>query len=371
MEEGKQDKEKRDLMGRIGFVVFAAGLLVSPMLIRLADSLWGRRTTGALGWSLCSFALLLVLSLCAIHIRKSRIVRAFSVIALLVLSASLILRLSVSTGPTVPAARFSAYLILSYLFYLAFRKTFQDLGTHLLGGLFCVGVGLGEQIIMRAVPWANSSFMDLIVVAAASVAGALLWGAILFPDELESRVRPRSWVRFLYCAAVIVLLTNALLSLTIMGHSIRDTRIGEFRSHYSRSKLERKQKSWNFSPPPKSLLKSTFTRFEDTYKKEAFHHVGERDRFMAQGDSLKAYKENLIIERYYTPVAVGHGVRLDARTAGELAEAAGEQSNTYYHLSGPQYIQAWLPEIASWFLAVIASLLLIIWGEFIRIKRGI
>jgi hypothetical protein len=87
-----------------------------------------------------------------------------------------------------------------------------------------------------------------------------------------------------------------------VGHEISDDRFGRFVSRYSAAQLDvlaaERTTRWATNPP---LARQRLTR-EDQYRSEGEAHARARNAAWDSGDVATAWRENLILERYYAPV---------------------------------------------------------------------
>jgi hypothetical protein len=162
------------------------------------------------------------------------------------------------------------------------------------------------------VPGRAGEWHDVLFDAAATGCGLLLCLA------LDTRARQQggaSGVRLGLRAAAVVVLLGAFFGTVHLGSEIRDPEIGAFRSRFSLARLRLaegvREYAWDGGPPP---AVGRYGR-EDQYEAEALWHVRRRNFGMdadRKGDPVEldvAWRENLILERYFTVV-------LDAAAAG-------------------------------------------------------
>ena len=103
---------------------------------------------------------------------------------------------------------------------------------------------------------------------------------------------------------------------------------------------------------------------EDEYLSEALWHLQERNRAWGAGDVFTAWRENLILERYFTPAldvpsfAAAAPPRWPARQREETAGRVGTDPGIYVSRAAPYPIYTW-PPLAFWSL-VAASVAAII-----------
>jgi hypothetical protein len=87
-----------------------------------------------------------------------------------------------------------------------------------------------------------------------------------------------------------------------MGYDVRDPRIGTFRSRYSAAQLAELSRDraarWAADPP---VVLRRLSR-EDQYLSEGLWHVQRRNTAWDAGELGTAWRENLILETFYSPV---------------------------------------------------------------------
>ena len=145
-----------------------------------------------------------------------------------------------------------------------------------------------------------------------------------------------------------------------VGHEIRDPTIGTFTSIYSEAELhahatERAQR-WATAPP----IDRTRLAREDQYRTEGIQHVQERNRTWERGNVEAAWRENLILERYYAPVLKhGHAWPAEQHRDAE-AGATPAAEGSYQSAAYPYRIYTWTTvQVWSGILCAVALVLLV------------
>jgi hypothetical protein len=107
--------------------------------------------------------------------------------------------------------------------------------------------------------------------------------------------------------AVTLALVVAFAFTVHVAHEVRDPDIGTFVSRYNAAQLAASAADragrWRTSPP---VTIRNFSR-DDQYLSEGLWHVQRRNEAWGRGDIGAAWRENLILEKFFAPV-------LDART---------------------------------------------------------
>lgn len=133
-------------------------------------------------------------------------------------------------------------------------------------------------------------------------------------------------------AAVTVLAAAGFVACAHLGHRVEDPVTGSFLSYHSAEELARardeRARRWPSDPPPAPAP----LVLEDYFLTEAGAHVQARNTAWEAGDLAGAWRENLILERWYTPFldlssfATGQPHRwppVQRRHAADAAAAAG------------------------------------------------
>jgi hypothetical protein len=161
-------------------------------------------------------------------------------------------------------------------------------------------VGLADEWVQWLVPLRIGDVRDVGLNLGAAATG-LVFAASLWPPAAASAPPARARRRLALLAAAALLAFAAFFHCAHLGYEIEDTAIGRFRSYFSRERLlalrDRRTGEWArrpLGPPP--LL-----GVEDFFRTEAGWHVQHRNVSRERGDAFHAWKENLILETYYTP----------------------------------------------------------------------
>jgi hypothetical protein len=256
----------------------------------------------------------------------------------------------------VERVHFVEYGLITFLFYRACRPA-GDASIMVLPALAGLGVGTIEEWFQWFIPARIGEVRDVFLNGAAIASGLLFSAAIDPPDAFAARLRPGSAARIVRGAAAAILLFAAFVDTVHLGHEIEDPGLGRFRSRYDREELlaEARERTarWRTDPP----LTLRRLSAEDQYLSEAVTHVQRRNDAWAEGDAFAAWRENLILERYYAPVldtpsyvsAGGHrwpaSQRADAQgRAGEGADYTSD-AHPYPILTWPRGL-VWVAALA-------------------------
>ncbi len=247
--------------------------------------------------------ILAVLVLVVVRIREHRLRRYGLLIVALALMSLQLFGLN-RDDPRVNAVErihFLFYGGIAYLYFAAFRRR-----GVLNAVLLAFGASLIVAVMDESVQWffANRTgeVMDVLLNAYATVVGLLV--SLAFDVRgAQGSARPklelRLMGRMLACDLVLV---AAFIHFAHLGYSLEDEGIGRFRSYFTLEQLEEigeaRLRSWAEEKPwPERSLDR-----EDQYRREAERRVQHRNASFERGDFYQAWKENLILEKYYQPV---------------------------------------------------------------------
>ena len=230
-------------------------------------------------------------------------------------------------------------------------------------------VGTAEEWLQWFIPNRVGELRDIFLNLAAILSGLLFSAGVEPAERFEPAIGRRSAPRVLRMAAVTVLALAAFFHSVHLGYVVVDPGIGAFTSRYSSDQLpalqREKSEEWKVHPPP--LVLRRISR-EDQYLSEGLAHVRWRNRQWDAGKHDVAWNENLILEKYFSPVLdtptyegkAGHRWPVEQR-----ADAAGRAANfaattPYVSAAYPYRIYTWRKSVFwSAVLAVTAALLIV------------
>jgi hypothetical protein len=196
---------------------------------------------------------------------------------------------------------FVEYGLLAALFYSAAFPA--DDGSILMLPVFAaVATGVADEWFQWFVPIRAGELRDILLDAAASVCGVLFAVSLRPPPRLTLRLHRRGAVRVLICAVATLAVLAAFVGTVHVGYEVHDPDIGMFVSRYTSDQLEALSRErahrWRAEPPV------TIHRFgrEDQYLSEGLWHVQRRNTAWEHDDLTLAWRENLILEKYFAPV---------------------------------------------------------------------
>ena len=210
-----------------------------------------------------------------------------------------------STGdPAIDAVErvhFIEYGAIAVLFYRVWRRA-GDLSTIVLPLLCGFIVGTLDEWLQWFIPYRVGEMHDVFLNLTALACGVLFGIALEPPPAFTLRSRGRAPARIGIAAAAAVLVFAAFVSSVHLGYSHHIDGIGRFQSHYTVEQLNASQAErsarWRSQPP---IGIPRLSR-EDQYLDEGLWHVRERNLRWDNGDVTAAWHENLILERFFTPV---------------------------------------------------------------------
>jgi hypothetical protein len=257
---------------------------------------------------------------------------------------------------------FVEYGAIAWLFYRAWRPaSAEGVGGASLGDgasviwplLAGILVGIVDESVQAFIPGrvgeAHDIFLNTVAVGcglcfAASVdpparLGLPLWRAV---------VRPIA-----YGVSAVILAFAAFFHAVHLGHQVYEPDIGVFWSHYDAVTLiaasAGRATRWRTNPPTELRRLSR----EDQYLSEGLWHVQERNRAWGAGDPFSAWRENVILERFYAPMldtptfASRTPPRWPAQQRDDTAARVGSDPGIYVSRAAPYPIYTWSP-IAFW-----------------------
>ena len=240
----------------------------------------------------------LTLPYAVVRIRDRHLVR-YGLLALAAIAGSSF-ALANALSPT-ESFHFIEYGVLGLLFYRAFRPA-DDVSMLVLPLVAGTMAGTLDEWFQWFIPVRAGEARDIVLNAVASVCGMLVALGVEPPDHLALRLQPGSGRRIgAWMAAGLAVFVGFFLTVHV-GYDVNDPLVGSFRSRYSaealtRAALERAER-WRSRPP---VVQPALWR-EDQYLTEGLWHVRRRNDAWTAGDIVTAWRENLILERFYGPV---------------------------------------------------------------------
>ncbi len=252
----------------------------------------------------------------------------------------------------VERVHFVEYGLIAVLFYRAF-KHHADPSIVVLPVLAGFTVGTLDEWLQWFVPVrvgeAHDVFLNLVSIGC----GVLFAVALQPPASMTMRLAPASLRRTGIAASLVWLVFATFVSQVHLGYAIDEPGVGRFHSHYLPSRLDVLQAEraarWQ-TDPPRTLRRLSR---EDQYLDEGLWHV--RRRNLTAPD--EAWRENLILERYFAPVldtptyASPAGNRWPPAQRAELLARVGATGTGFVSAAEPYPIVAW-PKALFWIVTL-------------------
>jgi VanZ family protein len=258
----------------------------------------------------------------------------------------------------VERVHFVEYGFIAFLFYRAF-KHHDDLSIIVLPLLAGFMVGTLDEWLQWFIPVRVGETHDVLLNLVSIGCGVLFALALQPPAAFTRRLAPASLRRIGACAAFVWLVFAAFVSQVHLGHAIDEPAVGRFHSHYTPARLDALQADrtarWKTDPPRELRRLSR----EDQYLDEGLWHVRRRNLT----EPAEAWRENLILERYYAPVldtptyASPGGNRWPAEQRADLETRVGATPMVFTSTAEPYPIVTW-PQAIFWPVALAIALLL-------------
>jgi VanZ family protein len=319
-------------------------------------------------------ALLAALAWALARIRAHRLLR-YGAIALAFAAGAAYSYATDSPDPAVRAVEhfhFVEFGLITFLFYRAWRDRL-DFSALLLPALAAFVAGIADEAMQWFVPARVGELRDVWLNGVAIACGLLFGAGFDPPAPFKAGWRPGSLTMAANALAVTVVALAAFIHLVHLGVEIRDAAFGAFGSRYTAAQLASlgadRAGAWKTAPP--TTRPPRHSR-EDQYMTEGLQHVQARNTAWDAGDAFTAWRENLILEKWFAPVldtpsyvsAAGHrwspGHRADAEARVKGTESRGFVSRAYpYPLYYWPGFRLWAGALALAGLLVIAGMGLI------------
>jgi VanZ family protein len=312
-------------------------------------------------------ALVAAIAMAFLRIRERRRFRLLVMAGAFVIGA--VYTSLLSTGDTtidaVERFHFVEYGAIAVLFYRVWRPA-ADLSTLLLPVLCGLAVGTLDEWLQWFIPYRVGETKDVLLNLTAIVCGLLFGVALEPPRDFTWRLRPVSARRLALVTSMVIVVFAGFIHSVHLGHELHADGIGRFKSGYTMDELEALQGDrdarWRADPPVGLRRLSR----EDQYLDEALWHVRERNRRWDEGDITTAFHENLILERFFTPV-LDHrtyvspdGVRWAPAQRADAAARGGGGAG-FISRAEPRPILAWNKTLY-WTGILAAALVLVVTG---------
>lgn len=294
----------------VASIVSATIVLASPFMGQLQSFL--RRSLSTRNYVLLFgvgvlVAVCLAVLIALVRIRARRAARLALLVAALLIGGSYMWAAG-TPYPEVNAVErvhFVEYGLIAFLFYRASlpRRSLgegeaADPSIVVLPLLAAFMVGTLDEWLQWFIPVRVGEAHDVLLNLVSIGCGVLFALALQPPASFTMRLANRSLRRMGLLAALVWLVFATFVSQVHLGHAIDERGIGRFHSHYTPSRLDTLQGDraarWKAAAP------LTLRRLsqEDQYLDEGLWHVRRRNLT----DPIEAWRENMILERYFSPV---------------------------------------------------------------------
>lgn len=302
----------------------------------------------------------LLVALAVARVRERRALRYGAMGAAVALAAAY----AFATGSMDPnifwveAIHFIQYGIITFLFYRVWRDR-GDCSSLVVPFVAAFIVGIAEEGYQWFLPARVGELKDVWLNGVAIGCGLLFSLGAAPLASFSRRWSPGSPGLVLRAAAVAVLALAAFVHVVHLGVEIGDPDAGVFDSRYTAAQLKAldqdRAAAWKASPP---LVRPPRFSREDQFMTEGLQHVQARNKAWEAGRADTAWRENLILERYFpsvldTPSYVaknGHRWSAEHRADAE-ARVAGSAGSAYVSAAYPYPLYSWSP-IWLWILAM-------------------
>jgi VanZ family protein len=305
------------------------------------------------------------------RIRSRRLLR-YATIALAFATGAAYSYATDSTDPSVRAVEhfhFVEFGLITFCYYRAWRDRL-DLSALLLPALAAFVVGIADEAVQWFIPARVGELRDVWLNGVAIGCGLLFGVGFEPPAPFRIGWRPGSSARTANALAVVVVALAAFVYLVHLGEEIRDPAVGRFGSRYSGAELAAmgadRAARWKAEPP---LTRPPRLSREDQYMTEGLQHVQARNAAWDAGDAFTAWRENLILEKWFAPVLdtpsyvsrTGHRWSPEHRAGAEV-RTKGTEERSFISRAYPYPLFYW-PPFRVWLFAVVAAGLLVLLGQ--------
>lgn len=273
-----------------------------------------------------------------------------------------------STGePAIDAVErvhFVEYGLIAVLFYRVWSRA-GDVSTIVLPMFSGFIVGTLDEWLQWFIPYRVGEMHDVLLNLTALACGVLFGIALEPPPTFSVRSDVRARARIGLAAAVAVLVFAAFVSSVHLGYTHDVEGIGQFQSQHTLEELNDAQanrmKRWRTEPP---VGIRRFSR-EDQYLDEGLWHVRERNLRWDTGDIMAAWHENLILERFFTPVldlptyASMTGTRWPPEHRADAETRKTPTTTPFISSAAPRTIYPW-PKTMYWLVIGAIALMLVL-----------
>jgi VanZ family protein len=247
----------------------------------------------------------------------------------------------------VERVHFVEYGLIAFLFYRVWKDA-GDVSSLILPLLAAFVVGTFDEWLQWFIPVRVGEAHDVFLNLTSIVCGLLFGVALQPPDAFSWRPRSGTLRRVGLAAGMVWLVFATFVSQVHLGYENAVEGIGRFRSHYSTDRLGELQQDrlarWSADPP--RVLRRLSQ--EDQYLDEGLWHIRQRNR---AEQPAEAWRENLILERYFAPVldiptyATPEATRWPSEQRVNMEAAGGIAATPFVSAAEPYPIVAWRKDL--------------------------
>jgi glycerophosphoryl diester phosphodiesterase len=316
---------------------------------------------GVIGVSLIAAA-----GLALARVREQRVTR-YGAMALALVAAATYATLTGSPDPAVRAVEhfhFVEYGAVTLLFYRVWRDR-ADVSALIAPAAAAFIVGVAEEGYQWFLPARVGELKDVWLNGVAIGCGLLFSVSAAPMPAFRRRWAPDAIRLTTRTLAVSSIALAGFIHMVHLGVAISDPEAGTFVSRYSRDELAALARSraaaWKAAPP---LVRPPRLSREDQFMTEGVQHVQARNAAWTAGQAFVAWRENLILERYYPSVldtpsyvaSAGHRWAAVQRADAE-ARVAGTATRPFESAAYPYPVYLW-PPFWLWFVSAAAAAVL-------------
>ena len=201
----------------------------------------------------------------------------------------------------VERVHFVEYGLLAVLFFRVWRAR-GDVSTFIAPAMACMIVAFADEWLQWFVPGRVGEIRDVGLDVVAIGCGLLFAVALAPPVRVVPRLTQRPAFGLAALSAATILAGASFIAAIHLGYA---NQLGSstWRSRFSISELNRlsreRNERWSHGGAPRTLRRLSR---EDQYLAEGIWHVQRRNEAAGAGNTLAAWRENLILEQFYSPV---------------------------------------------------------------------
>jgi VanZ family protein len=315
-------------------------------------------------------ALMTALAWALARIRSHRLPR-YAVITLAFAAGAAYSYATDSPDPAIRAVEhfhFVEFGLITFLYYRAWRARL-DLSAIVLPVLAAFVVGIADEALQWFIPARVGELRDVWLNGMAIGCGLVFGVGFDPPLPFRAGWRPGSPSLAAGAIAVTIVALAAFVHLVHLGVEIRDSAFGAFGSRYTAAQLAELGAArgvlWKTAPP--TTRPARLSR-EDQYMTEGLQHVQARNAAWTAGEAFTAWRENLILEKWFAPVldtpsyvsAAGHRWSAEHRADAE-GRVQGTAGRGFVSRAYPYPLYYW-PASRLWAGAVVLAGLVLIAG---------